>query len=460
MLFTPTLSRLLTNTGADDIVLRKTSPAGQIRCLQALLYALGFGGSMNWPVYRADGDYGGGTTRALQAFLQANELPGDGSSVSAAQLTALLDAYDRLLAARQASGGQQPVGLGPDWASTRLESEPDTAADEQVATAANGYRAGDFWVTVKLRPHKAGVYNVGDELPHDFIESQESRLLGAGLSASAVRVITPVSANEGNLNGINTWDNCFLTFGMFQWTMGQGGGAGELPALLQRLQEDDPATFGQYFGAYGIGLADTNRTTGYLTLNGQKISSTTAKEQFRARADWAFRFWRSGLDPAMQLAQVKHALDRINSFLRHPDYQPLGKYFIGDLVTSEYGLCLLLDHHVNRPGHLMNYAIGKMDIVGQALKKAGLEHSDPKAWDTATERRLIEAYLPLRASSSMTHGADRARKIKAYHDKGKLSGERHSFMMQATRSLSAPPAPEAYPRVDWAEYEERGGWVE
>ncbi|MCB0639334.1 MAG: hypothetical protein KDC54_22065, partial [Lewinella sp.] len=428
MQFSATLRRLA-NQADEAVVLKKTSPSGHIRCLQALLYTLGYGGQMNWPVYRADGDYGGGTTRALQAFFDNNKLTGDPSSLTAAELAALLDAHDRLLQLRRSTAGQQASqqvmqGLGPDWADTRLEGDPPQDKDEQVASSANGHRAADFWISVKLRPHQSGVYNVGDELALDFIESHQAELRGAGLSDSAVRVITPVSANEGNLNGINTWDNCFLTFGMFQWTLGQGGGAGELPALLQRLQQDAPDAFAQYFGRYDIGLTDTNQTTGYLTLNGQKVNSSAEKEQFRARPDWAFRFWRAGLDPAVQLVQVKHALDRINSFWRHPDYRPLGKFFIADLVTSEYGLCLLLDHHVNRPGHLMNYAIGKKDIIGQALKKANLENSDPSQWDTATERRLIEAYLPLRASSSMTHGADRAKKIKAYLTKGKLSDER------------------------------------
>ena len=508
---------LLQSRAQVGATLEKGNKGPSVHALQMLLYSLGYATELNWNLYRADGGYGGSTTAAVQAFLKNNSRSGNGETVDAELLRLMLDRqalipdlrllkqhlpqldasvtarllgatgitvdasqidnalkdFSAKLGAPFSGGGlnqllakalfaQISKGYGADWqkAAQAGESAQRKLTDHEIVNRNNGFKVLDDWLSVNFVKAKAGVYTYGEALPSEFIRQYRDALIRHGLSESAVRVLLPVSANEGNLDAVNTWDDCYMTFGMFQWTLGQNNNPGELAGLIKRIKEEEPEAFQENFGRYGLDVVDTKNTTGYLSLNGQKIATASQKTALRDLG-WAFRFWRAGLDPRVQVVQLKHAIDRINAFRDHPDYMPLDKYKIEELITSEYGMCLILDHSVNRPGHLMRFAIGKNDILGRAMKNAGLADSDPKTWTTAEETKLIEAYLPLRAASSMTHGAERAAKILAMANKSELSKERHSFQMPKvettrTRSLSALPAPEvAYPRVDPEEYEQR-----
>ena len=79
------------------------------------------------------------------------------------------------------------------------------------------------WAGVCFTVHKKGVFCIGGQKPGDFIRDNREQLLGLGLSDSGVNTIAAVSANEGRLDAVNTWDKCFLSFGMFQWTLGGRG---------------------------------------------------------------------------------------------------------------------------------------------------------------------------------------------------------------------------------------------
>ena len=67
--------------------------------------------------------------------------------------------------------------------------------------------------------------------------------------------------NEGNLDAINTWDNAFLSFGLFQWTAGTGSGKGELPALLARIKNEDRDLFDKYCGQHGLDVVNADMSS-------------------------------------------------------------------------------------------------------------------------------------------------------------------------------------------------------
>ena len=104
---------------------------------------------------------------------------------------------------------------------------------------------------------RKGVYNYGKTTIGDFIRL--NRTAFADVSPSLVRVMEAVSANEGKLEAINTWDNAFLSFGIFQWTTGAGDDPGELPALLGRLKQDYAAVFTQPVRPVWSGRATASR---------------------------------------------------------------------------------------------------------------------------------------------------------------------------------------------------------
>lgn len=272
---------------------------------------------------------------------------------------------------------------------------------------------------VGFTKYKDGVFYYGKQKVKDSIDKNKAVFQGLGLTPSALNVIVSVSENEGNLDAINTWDNSFMTFGMFQWTIGAGEDPGELAALLERIKNAAPELFEKYYGRHGLDIKPTNKVSGYITLDGKKLVSTAEKEQLRTN-EWAYYFWKSGQDPKVQSIQVQHALSRLETFYKSESYKPNG-FYISDLVTSEYGVALVLDNHVNRPGYVT-------PCLAQAMTQAGLV--DPGKWGTAAEGKLLDEYIEIRATyghSPMTDANKRAEVVKKYLDNGTISGARDSF---------------------------------
>ncbi len=281
-------------------------------------------------------------------------------------------------------------------------------------------------VEVRFRKYKKGLFTVGQNRATDFMENNPSLLADLHLSDSAMRVMFPVSENEGNLDAINTWDNSFLTFGMFQWTIGAKENEGELPALLRKIKEREPLAFESFFGQYGLDVSPaTGAVYGFLSLNGIEVKADSRKEQFRS-PEWSFRFWHAGQDPKVMAIEIEHAISRLKTFYWKSQYGVAG-HPIAEIITSEYGVALILDNHVNRPGYVDN-------CLRLAVKEAGLDGGNPRSWTTEQEMRVIDAYLGIRETYGkypMTHAAKRAERTRRYLDSGRLSGQRGSFVYEA-----------------------------
>ncbi len=266
---------------------------------------------------------------------------------------------------------------------------------------------------------KKGIFYMGNQKVVDAVSHNKEALRELGLTDSALNVMAAVSENEGNLDAVNTWDNSFMTFGMFQWTVGAGADPGELAALLHKIKMADPEVFAKYYGQHGLDVQPVSDISGYFTLDGKILNVPADKESLRS-LEWAFYFWKSGRDPLVQSVQIQHALSRIGTFYKSKSYRPNG-YFISGVITSEYGVGLLLDNHVNRPGYVKA-------CVEEAMKRAGL--LDPALWGTEEEMRVIEEYLKVRAEYGkypMTDADKRAAVTRKYLDKGIISAERGSF---------------------------------
>lgn len=250
----------------------------------------------------------------------------------------------------------------------------------------------------------------------------------SAMPASLVRIARAVSVNEGKLEAVNTWDNSFLSYGVFQWTAGAGAAEGELGAMLAYLKSSDPGAYQFYLGRYGLQpvaspAAPNAVPVGRLLLDGRTLASAADKEALRTHL-WAWRFWRAGHDPAVRRAQIEFALNRVEVF-RHRKTAELKGRALGEWVTSEAGFAQLLDHHVNRPGHVAG-------CVGRALEAvlAGGASTNPARWSTATEGKLLSAYLTIRqtygGTLKMTDSQRRADRINAAADAGKISRARGS----------------------------------
>jgi peptidoglycan hydrolase-like protein with peptidoglycan-binding domain len=498
-----TIKNLIKDGSVPSHLRRRSGNKDAVGALQTILYELGFGNELNWQKYGADGDYGGGTTRAVRTFAQRNNQRGDGETVTPAIAGKLIARYDMLddlrhlhnaadegnveslyyrgsphataVVALQTLLNELGFGTELNWvkygadgkyggATTRalkaFARQEDIRSDGTKLTIELANRIikrlagfyGDGWVEdvkpierpakilsireaveggrsriyvsaagkqVRLTRFKKGAFFYGHRKPIDFINANHLSLNELGLTDSAINVMVAVSENEGNLDAVNTWDNSFMTFGMFQWTAGTGSEPGELPALLQKIKDADKAVFQKFFGDHGLDIIDTNAISGFFTLEGQKLATSSQKERLRTY-EWAFYFWLSGQDQIVQTIEIHHALSRINTFYRSRSYRVKGN-LIADLVTSEYGMGLLLDNHVNRPGYIK-------PCLEKALAQTGL--SDPPNWSSAEERQLIAAYLKIRETHGrfpMTDAAKRAAVTKKYLNNGIISDERGSF---------------------------------
>src|SRR5688572_8725883 len=127
---------------------------------------------------------------------------------------------------------------------------------------------------------KKGIFNNGTTSIADFVSALQAAF--AGISPSRLRVMAAVSANEGKLEAINTWDNAFVTFGCFQWTVGAENDPGELPAMVNRLKQTNPGVFQQLLGQFGLDIASVSSPpgvtpTGFLSLNGAVVRTAADK---------------------------------------------------------------------------------------------------------------------------------------------------------------------------------------
>ena len=296
-------------------------------------------------------------------------------------------------------------------------SAPEPAPPPMADDAAHPVTvAGSKAIAPDGRPfasiYKGGFYTIGRTSLAGWLAGNPPP---ADLKPSAVRVVRAISANEGLLEAVNSYDNCYMSFGLFQWTCGPATAPGELPALLAALKRTSPAAFQDCFGRYGLEVKTSgpNATTGYLVLNGVVLNTAARKLQLRGPT-WAYRFWRAGHHHDMRACQLSFAAARLARFL---DLKAVGVP-IRRWLTSEQGVALVLDEHVNRPGHVP----GTLQL---AITKIGA--TSPAAWRSADEACLIEAYVVARKNTNMTDPIKRAERIADAVRQNTLSDDRGSF---------------------------------
>ena len=275
------------------------------------------------------------------------------------------------------------------------------------------------------RLHRKGLYRVGLHEPENYIANHRVKLQEVNLTDSEMNVIFATSENEGNLDAVNTWDNQFISFGMFQWTAGGAGKPGELPVLLKIIKDSYPDNFQHYWGQFGLDVVDVGNKTGWLSYRGEKLVSAAQKSILREHI-WAYRFARAGADIEVQAAQIRHAVNRINQFY-FTGSSKLKGHALADLITSEYGVALLLDNHVNRPGYVHS-------CVAAALERSNLTAEELARGGDEEEQLVIKNYLDVRESYGkypMTDARQRASVTRGYVVDGIISTNRGSLVTEA-----------------------------
>lgn len=274
--------------------------------------------------------------------------------------------------------------------------------------------------------HKKGIFRIGSQNTESFITENPALLSKLKISNSEANALLAASENEGNLDAVNTWDNSYMSFGMFQWTLGSSTNPGELPALIKLVQENYPDAYEQFCGQFGVSTtADTSKIDGYLKFKNKRVDSASEKQFFRSNIV-AYRFAAAGMDERVNSVQILHAINRYDRFYFRKDNK-LGGNTLFELLSSEYAASLFLDNHVNRPGYLIS-------CVQNAIANVGISVDQLKNGSDSEEMTVLNEYLKVRetykrgSGSPMTDAKNRAAVTKRYLDDGRISAKKGSFI--------------------------------
>ena len=405
--------------GAARPTLRRGATGPFVKQLQAAL------------ALKADGDFGAGTEAALRRFQRDHGVVPDGicGPKTWLLLAASSQASAKPVVAPAPVKPAAPPAAAPSAAvvpkPTQANAAPAVAkalklppiSDPQHPVTVSNNRAVSPDGRIFATKFKLGFSGLGSTSARAFLQADPTA--GQGLLASALRAVSAVTVNEGGLEAVNSWDAAFMSFGIMQWTIGTGDNPGELAVLLGLIKRNSPDAFRETFGRFGIDVAITaTALTGQISLGGKILAKAADKAVLRS-PEWAYRFWRAGHDPAVRRSQLSLAVSRIGRFADLAiQGQPVRQW-----LSSELGMAMLLDQHINRPGHVP----ATLDTALAALLTAGSVPKNPANWKQADEQLLIERYLTLRARTSMTSSQERAMRLFEQSHQGLLSVERGSF---------------------------------
>lgn len=500
--------QILIDNGILEKELQKGAKNPSVIVLQTMLYELGYEDELNWKKFGADGDFGGSTTNALKAFSNNLGLDSNGEKMTADLASQLIRLWRSVGAVKELYKALKKKNLATvyplqqeeapgcknlfqlltlmdipgDNLKAKLEKMINGSAMQSVLPEdlaarildASSKGLGRWWnygllweelthqleieekgtrieikkkdITAAFKKFAKGCFTIGAIPVARFFETSGRDISSLNITTSAMNLMKAVSENEGNFDGINTWDNSFLSFGIFQWTLGQDSSSGELAALLKKVKAYYPDVFEAFFGQFGLDVHPATDTTyGFLTLKGKELSNPSVKEELRHPA-WAFRFWDAGQHADVQAVQLEHAISRLKNFYWKESYKVHGK-LLSQVITSEYGVALLLDHHVNRPGYVR-------PCVEQAMSDTGL--TNPDQWTGIDERKVLNKYLDIRAvyptvKKAMTDARKRANNTKKYLDHGLISAERGSFLISNSGERGLDVGPEVPAPYDYEE---------
>ncbi len=317
-----------------------------------------------------------------------------------------------------------------------------------VSAMSQALKKADYDVAIWSRYGKTGggptyaarspndpAYKVGNSPAWDGLQA------AGKVTPSERAVISRMSASEGRLDSVQAYDNQMISAGAMQKTVNPQG-TGELPRQVWDFKEAYPDKYQTLFADKGWtvdrvkpGHGDSSFAM-RLTVDGKELTprETVAYIKDRNSPDhWNKAldpFKEAGRDPDFQAQQIKDFQVRLT---QATGVIPVGASYthpIRDYVTSEQGAAMVLDHHVNRPGHVDNAFGAALDTFYAANPKAS---RDPSTWTSEQraeyEPAILGNYRNERASDTytppMTHANERAGRLMG--PDSTLSAEPGSF---------------------------------
>jgi hypothetical protein len=328
-------------------------------------------------------------------------------------------------------------------------------------TAVHVSETSDTWL-LGHEHEKQGLYNDAESSPNLYellIDPADQEGVPRGeLSDHERRVWASLSAIEGHLRAINTWDSAYLSAGPLQKTAGaqyrgttaKGELFGAIGFLLNPSNYEEDAflskperdifrqAFQRHFGdrlSFAKGEIQFGVPKAHPEVNGTVWSSPAQKEQLRSELEWAYQFAKAYTDPNFREPMLRKGLGRLDTImgqqLRFPvtvngtehTLQPE----LRDVFSRDLSQALLLGWHINWPNPVWEpensewfdtapdlKEDSRKTYVTQRLQEWGVTSQDDLPLSRDQELRLVVLLLRARMDSPMSDPAGRAGKILRY----------------------------------------------
>jgi peptidoglycan hydrolase-like protein with peptidoglycan-binding domain len=312
------------------------STGAKVAELQRVLTQLGYGSLLGR--VGIDGKFGPSTQNAVKKFQVDNRLQVDGK---AGPIT--LNALCRMNLSQQQVSSQSSTSGGI--------AQPMSSAIKKFRAGFAAYGIGSL--TSKLVEMKnTGKIQIGDD------------------QLDIIRKVARVESG-GQVNAINSWDSAIMSFGFMQWTLRYG----ELQKLISQVPD--------VFKEYGIELAGTyNFGHGTKADRVPGIKGVTDPNELR-NSIWADKFFKAGQDPRIIQAEVKMAIDELNTL-----YNKLRTAFQKNWSTnldSPIARALVFELHNNRPAYVY-------PVIYRTLQQINGQNISEQALNNLLIQQIVQQY--------------------------------------------------------------------
>ncbi len=266
-------------------------------------------------------------------------------------------------------------------------------------------------------------------IPIDQFSGWSEMVKSGAVTESEKRIIIIMSANEGNLDTVQSYDDQTLTAGAMQKTISPEG-AGEFPAQVAEFRDKEPELYKALFENCGWTVEGSGGSAVMYYSNkdltgSKKVTGTELKKLIRDPKKFnKINRQKKLLQESKPLAAIIKAIKH-ERFLEHQvsdfvkrlkkvmnikitDGKIVGK--VSDYFKSELGRATVLDQHVNKPAYVVTdiKAAVHSYIAGNPNVKP-----DPATWGadhSKIEAGVLEIYGKARRGTDMPN---RFKKLKA-----------------------------------------------
>lgn len=247
------------------------------------------------------------------------------------------------------------------------------------------------------------------------------------------KIIIAMSENEGNLDAINGYDDQIVSIGSMQKTVNQQG-TGELPIQIWEFSLMFPKKYKSILLNCGWKVEEetsedkNGKEVVEYKIYYNNISENELYKKIRkgfSKENFGKKVQSIPLEPLIKLTkdtdfQSKQIEDFIERLSKSLQKKPSGySTRIGEFIKSNLGKATVLDHDINRPGHVSMYfgeALDQFFVANPDISK------DVSGWGEnhdKNEKKLLEIYGSLRGTKigkvkyPMTNASSRYANLKA-----------------------------------------------